>query len=772
MKTTHLSTASEQACTAQLFTHVRDAVIMIDPAGIISFWSAGAAETYGRAATDALNRCYLEVLPAPCREVQVRHINRAMDGEESGAEWQTTAPNGKPMWLEGNFRPLTDNDGKRSGCAILLHDVTKWRAAEVARQASDDLLRTITDNIPGAVFQFQIWPNGRREFPFVSRGVDELLEQSGVEMTAALASGNIHVLDEDRAEFWDSLKRSQDTLAPWSTEFRIRAAQTRQLKWVRLRATPTRLADGGTLWNGVMSDVSDRANALAALRESEEVLRSVIAHIPAAVFWKDRHSTYLGCNDLVARHGGLKTAAEIVGKTDLDLGFEPAESAAYRECDRQVMESGKPILNLEEIQTRPEGKAVLLTSKVPLRNEAGCVVGILGIYQDITGRKRLEEHLRRSQKLEAVGRLAGGIAHDFNNLLTVINGFSEMVLRGLDSPDPVRIASQVQEIRKAGERAASLTRQLLAFGKRQVQTRTRVNLNEVIEETRRLLGRVLGEDVEIETELCPDLGPLHVDVGQIEQVLMHLVLNARDAMPDGGTLTIRTRNAIVETPPEEDVPPGNFVVLAVEDTGMGMDEASRIRAFEPFFTTKEFGRGTGLGLATVHGIVKQSNGFIEVYSELQRGTTFKIYLPRPDPIADEPAIRPKESLIQGRETILLVEDDDSVRRVTATMLRTMGYRVVEASSGMDAVRSCRLHQGPIHLLLTDVVMPTMNGREVAERVQAVLPNVRTLFMSGYTENSILTHGLHDRSVALLCKPLSHETLGKKVREVLGSASVG
>ena len=640
MKPTHLSTASEQSRVVQLFNHVRDAVITIDPAGTVGFWSLGAAETYGRPATDALNRCYLEVLPARCRAIQVRHINRALEGEESGAEWQTTAPNGKPMWLEGSFRPLTDNDGRRIGCAILLHDVSKWRAAEAARQASDDLLR------------------------------------------------------------------------------------------------------------------------------------NVITHIPAAVFWKDRQSTYLGCNDLVARHGGLKSAAEIVGLTDLDLGFDPAESAAYRECDRQVMESGKPIVNLEETQTRADGKAVLLTSKVPLRDETGTVVGILGIYQDITDRKRLEEHLRRSHKLEAVGRLAGGVAHDFNNLLTVINGFSEMVLRGLDKPDPVRIASQVQEIRKAGERAAVLTRQLLVFGRRQVHTRTRVNLNDVVQETSKLLGRVLGEDVEIETDLCPDLGSLHVDVGQVEQVLMNLALNARDAMPDGGTLTIRTRNARVETPPEDDVHPGNFVVLAVADTGFGMNEETRARAFEPFFTTKELGKGTGLGLATVHGIVKQSSGFIEVHSELDRGTTFEVYLPRHEPVADMPVIRPKSVLIQGRETILLVEDDDSVRRVTATMLRTMGYRVVEASSGMDAVRCCREHQGPIHLLLTDVVMPMMNGREVAERVQAVLPGVRTLFMSGYMDDSILKHGVLDENVAFLGKPLSHESLGKKVREVLGSASVG
>ncbi len=396
------------------------------------------------------------------------------------------------------------------------------------------------------------------------------------------------------------------------------------------------------------------------------------------------------------------------------------------------------------------------------------------VTRSIEERRKLEAKVQHALKLEAIGRLAGGVAHDFNNLLTVINGFSELILRGLTTPEPGRIASQVQEIRKAGERASGLTRQLLAFGRQQTQTRMRVDLNNVLQEMHKLVVRVLGEDIEIEVDLAGDLLPVFADVGQIEQVLMNLVLNARDAMPDGGTLTLRTANARFDAPPDADVRAGEFVMLAVSDTGIGMDDETRARVFEPFFTTKDLGKGTGLGLATVYGIVKQTGGLIEVESALDEGTTFRVFLPRHEELAEK---RPGSMLQAGRETILLVEDNDGVRQVTASMLRTMGYRVVEASSGLEALKRCRQHAGPIDVLLTDMVMPMMNGREVSDRVQAMMPGVRTLFMSGYTDESVLRRGVVDDGVAFLNKPLSHETLGRKLREVLrkpvaGSASIG
>ena len=426
----------------------------------------------------------------------------------------------------------------------------------------------------------------------------------------------------DRGEFKRRLEADGEVRGLESA-WRLRNGE---VLYVRENARAVRHIDGSVqYYEGTLEDITDRRRAEAALREHEELLANVIAHIPGGVFWKDRRSVYLGCNDLAARNAG-STPTAIVGKTDLELGFDTAEAEFYRECDRRVMNSGKPILNLEESQTRADGKVVLLTSKVPLRDESGEVVGVLGVYQDITDRKRLEEQLRQAQKMEAVGRLAGGVAHDFNNLLTVINGFSQVVLDLLGSDDPSR--PLIEEIGKAGDRAAALTRQLLAFSRQQVVIPRVLDLNAIIAGTDQMIVRLIGEDILVRTELASDLWPVKIDAGQVEQVLMNLVVNARDAMPTGGRLNIESWNVAQSSgSPHPDVPAGDWVALSVSDTGVGMDDATCSRVFEPFFTTKGVGKGTGLGLATVYGIVTQSNGHINVNSKVGQGTIFTIYLP-------------------------------------------------------------------------------------------------------------------------------------------------
>ena len=766
MKATFLSTASEQARTARLFQHVRDAVIMLDPDGTVGFWSAGAARVYGRPAPDALNRPYLDLLPLPCRAAQESLIRQACDGDEVSAEWRTTNPDGRPMWLEGDFRPVTDPAGRQVGCSILLHDVTRWRAAEAARAASEDLLRTVTDNVPGAVFQFRVGPDGSRSFTFISRGVEALLERSAAEMNAGPVDDSLCIQPQHRPAVWAALERSGESLTPWDAEYLAWTPRTGQLKWIRLRATPARRPDGATVWNGMMKDATDQAAALAALRESEARYRLLTEHATDLIarltpggdflYASAATQTLFGTppEALIGRH-----VRELVHRDDLPRVLEVFGHLA----------AGLPADTFAHRCRAADGSPVWCESTArAVRDAHGHLTEIVAVTRSTEDRRRLEAKVQKSQRLEAVGRLAGGVAHDFNNLLTVINGFSEMILRGLSRPDPTRIAAQVQEIHKAGERASGLTRQLLAFGRQQVQTRTSVNLNDVIEETTKLLARVIGEDIEVETDLDPDLGAIHADVGQIEQVLMNLALNARDAMEDGGVLTLGSRAVRFETAPEEDLPPGEYAMLRVTDTGTGMDEATRARAFEPFFTTKEMGKGTGLGLAVVHGIVKQSDGHITIESEPGKGTTIRVYLPQTASLADGAARALAETVLTGQETVLLVEDDDAVRMVTAAMLRTFGYRVLEASGGVEALRRCREHPGPIHVLLTDVVMPVMNGREVANRVQALVPGVKTLFMSGYTDDSILRHGILDDGVAFLSKPLSHDALGRKLREVLGS----
>ena len=381
-----------------------------------------------------------------------------------------------------------------------------------------------------------------------------------------------------------------------------------------------------------------------------------------------------------------------------------------------------------------------------------------------------EAHLRQSQKMEAVGQLAGGIAHDFNNLIAVILLHSELMLRHLVQDSDVR--RRAEEIRKAADRAASLTRQLLAFSRKQVLQPRVLDLNAAVAETNKMLRRLIGEHIELVTVTEPGLGKIKADPGQLEQVIMNLVVNARDAMPKGGMLAIETANVELDenyAGRHIAVQPGRYVMLAVSDTGKGMDAEEQARIFEPFFTTKEQGKGTGLGLSTVYGIVKQSGGNIWVYSELGLGTTFKVYLPRVDQDVEQVEPGAAQTLLpQGTETVLLVEDEEMIRQAAREILEVNGYRVLEASSGKEALVICRMHEGPIDIMLTDVVMPQMGGRELAERLKPLRPAMKVLYMSGYTDDAIAHHGVLEAGTAFLEKPFSARALAQRVREVLNA----
>jgi len=439
-----------------------------------------------------------------------------------------------------------------------------------------------------------------------------------------------------------------------------------------------------------------------------------------------------------------------------------------KEMERVVANGAKPVhieyrvrkKNGPYFTVKEEGHFILDDS-----DKSGHVVGFI---TDVTEQRMLEEQLRQSQKMEAVGRLAGGLAHDFNNLLTVIKGYSRMVLDDPRREDKVR--ANVGHIDAAAERAASLTRHLLAFSRKQVLQPKVIDLNALIVNLDQMLRRLIGEDILVVTATAPDLGSVKADPGQIEQVIMNLVVNARDAMPNGGKLTLETANVDLDADyarEHEGVRPGSYVMLAVSDTGLGMDSQTQARIFEPFFTTKELGRGTGLGLSTVYGIVKQSGGNIWVYSELNRGTTFKIYLARVENPAGNVQQSTKPAVpTQGHETILLVEDDQQVRELTRSVLIARGYTVLVAENGPAAVKLCEQRGNEIDLLLTDVVMPGISGREVASQVAARWPNIKVLYMSGYTENSIVHHGVLDTGTFFLAKPFTPTALANKLREVL------
>jgi nitrogen-specific signal transduction histidine kinase/ActR/RegA family two-component response regulator len=401
--------------------------------------------------------------------------------------------------------------------------------------------------------------------------------------------------------------------------------------------------------------------------------------------------------------------------------------------------------------------------------------------EDITERRQTQEALRKSeeqlrqwQKVEAIGRLAGGVAHDFNNLLMTIKGCSELLLNAFDRRDPRR--EEVEEILKAADRATSLTRQLLAFGRRQVLQPQLLDMNSIVMNMDKMLRRLIGEDVQLITSLDPELWPVKVDPGMIEQVIMNLVVNSRDALPNGGKLTIETANVVHD---EEyasahiSVKPGYYVMLAVSDNGCGMDKEVQSHLFEPFFTTKEKGRGSGLGLSTVYGIIKQSGGNIWAYSEPSLGTTFKIYLPRVEKSAKvyKPKARPSTAP-GGTETILLVEDEEAVRTMVSRILQNKGYTVLEARQGVEAIEICERYHDSIHLMVTDVIMPQMSGRELAERLAPLLPDMKVLYMSGYPDNTIVQHGVLEAGTAFLQKPFTLNALELKVREVLDASRQG
>ena len=478
----------------------------------------------------------------------------------------------------------------------------------------------------------------------------------------------------------------------------------------------------------------------------------------------DREWRYVYLNAEAAVHARVPRE-ELLGRTMADCyaGIEVTPMyAALRRC----MDQGVGTAMQNEF-TYADGQQRTFELRIQ-----PCGVGLVVLSIDVTERQKLETQSRHAQKMEAVGRLAGSVAHDFNNLLSVILSYSAMLLADLKPSDPLR--GDIEAIQKAGDRAAALTRQLSAFSRQQTVSPRAVNLNEIVQECEKMLRRLIGADVELvilyeRTER--DTANVKVDPGQIEQVVLNLALNARDAMPQGGKLTIETKQVMLEdaySTAHFGVTPGSHMMLAVSDTGVGMDQETQSKIFEPFFTTKEKGSGTGLGLSTVFGIVQQNGGNIWVYSEPGGGSTFKVYFPRVDEADGAVADPPPSTNLNGTETILLVEDQDEVRHVAQQVLRRYGYHVIEARNAGEAWLTCERHPRTIHLMVTDVVMPQMSGRELAERVSKIRPAMKVLYMSGYTDNAVLHHGILDSGIAYLQKPLVPNVLARRVREILDS----
>jgi len=697
-------------------------------------------------------------------ELKILETGDPMVGIEEREVW----PDGRVTWVSATKVPLRDQNGQIIGTFGTSRNITEHKRAEEAMRESEARYRALFE---GSADGILIADLETRAFKYANPALCRMLGYSEEEMRT-LSVADIHPKDALQsvvAEF-EAQVRGDKSLSPNLPCLR----KDGSIVYADINAT-TVAVDGLACLVGFFRDITERKRAEDALRESEAVLRSYFDHggaMRGIIELMDDDILHLSDNAGSAAFFG-RTKEAMQNKLETQMGV-PRDSlqmwvAHYKNSQR----TGAPV-TFDYVHNSPEGQKFLSATVRFLEIAQSGRPRFAYLVNDITEQKRLEAEFRQAQKMEAVGVLTGGLAHDFNNLLTVINGYSDLLLRGLAQDDPRR--SDLEEISLAGQRAASLTSQLLAFSRKQVVQPRILDLNDVVSDMGKMLGRLLRADIDYVALTQPGLGRVKADFGQIQQIIMNLAVNAQDAMPQGGKLTIETANVDLD---EDDVgrhpevPAGPYIMLAVRDNGIGMDAKIQARIFEPFFTTKEPGKGTGLGLSTVHVIVKQSGGFIRVNSEPGKGTTLKIYLPGMKGEADKLVGPAKEKLLlKGVETVLVVEAEPLVRTLTARILREQGYTVLEASNGAAALHTDQEFAGEIHLVLTDVVMPGMSARAFVSQIAAARPGIKVLYVSGYTDNSIVHHEVLDSDVAFLQKPFTADDLACKVREVLDSPTLG
>ena len=715
-------------------------------------------------------------------EEALKRIHKTSSEGSQTFEWSAKDSENKSFWVEVNLKRCVIRGNDR--ILAVVRDITDRKKAE--DKLKNDLFqqKAILDNIPDIA-----WLKDK-EGRFIA--VNEPFGKScGYKPEEIVGKTDLDIWPRDLAERYQADDRKVIESGKRKSVEEPLADKEGGIIYIETIRTPIFNDKGGIMGTACIArNINDRKRAEQVLKDREEELATIYDNAPLIMLLVDENWTIRKTNAFTAQFVGT-TIGNMVNRRcgealrcihALDnpegCGFGPScKECALRLTILNTIETGRGHLaeklnmSFSDEENVRAATFLISTTKLLIREQPLAIVSM----QNITERKQteqqmlsLQEQLQQSQKMEAIGRLAGGVAHDFNNLLTVISIQSQLALRELQEGNPLR--EKLKDIEQAADRAANLTRQLLAFSRRQILEMKVINLNFILNDLEKMLRRVIGEHIEVKTLFADNLGLVKVDPGQMEQVLMNLVVNAKDSMPQGGKLFLETANAELDEEcarPHVGLFPGAYVVLSVTDTGIGITKEVREHIFDPFFTTKGKGKGTGLGLSTVYGIVKQSGGEIYVYSEVDKGTTFKVYLPRVfEPLEELKKEVPVDKIPQGNETVLVVEDDDSVRKLVLDILRMQGYKVLEAAEAEEALIICEKEKNPIHLILTDIVMPKMNGPQLIERLKQVRRDFKALYMSGYADGTVFHYRLLGKGVTIINKPFTVEKLTRKVREVL------
>ncbi|MCF7802304.1 MAG: PAS domain S-box protein, partial [Candidatus Marinimicrobia bacterium] len=745
-----------------LFNSLRDAVLVADTDRKIIDCNPAFSELFGYSLEEIKGLPTVKVYQDPHEyETMGAELRKHMDVLGFVTTIHYKKKSGDSFVGETSAQYIRDSQGRVTGFLALVRNVTEREQLLTELRRSEEHNRDLIEHSQDLICTHTL--DGR--LLSVNPAVTRQLEYSEAELL------NMNLKDALLPEFrpqWDEYIRAIVENGHAEGLMAVQSKTGQRFIWEYRNTLRT---DGVSepIVRGVARDITKQKSIEHSLRESEERFRTLYENTTVGLYRSIPEGNILMANPTLVKMLGFDSFEELA-EVDLEQeGFSPSYPRA--EFIRK-MEAEGSVLGMESEWIRRDGTTIFIRESARVvRDESGKTLYYDGSVEDITDRKLLETQLLQAQKMESIGRLAGGIAHDFNNMLSVINGYSELLL--MDLPGDSSIRPTIKDIHDAGRRAASLTQHLLAFSRKQILEMRVVNINSVISEAGKLLQKIIGEDIDQVFDAESDVWPVKIDTGQFEQVIMNLALNSRDAMPKGGKLTIETQNMTLD----EDyshlhyaIPAGEYVRVAVSDTGIGMDQEVMHNIFEPFFTTKEKEQGTGLGLATVFGIIKQSNGFINVYSEPGAGTTFKIYLPRVMDEVQKEHTKQNSTMVTGHETILLVEDEEKVREIARAMLEAAGYTVLAPESVHLAVQWLSDESMEIDLLVTDVVMPEMSGKELVKIALEVRPELPVLYMSGYTDNAIVQHGVLDEGTHFIGKPFSPVELTRKAREVLDSTS--